>query len=209
MQSLANRSLVARLSVAAALLMISGSAHSAVFHYIVNMNGPSENPANTSAGTASGTVDYNNVAHTLALHLDYSGLTGTVTATHFHAVTATSGVGSDAIAASVGNVGVATTTPSLPGFALGSTSGSFTGTLDLTSAGSWNPAFVSSLPGGTLADAEAALAGALVDGKTYWNVHTTFKSGGEIRGFPVVPEPTTAALAAIGLTGLCIRRRRS
>jgi hypothetical protein len=207
MQFQDNRSLLSKFSLVIALLMMSGTAHADVFHYIVNMNAASENPTNTSTGTASGTVDYDSTLHTLALHLDYSGLSGTVTATHFHAVTATSGVGSDAIAASVANVGVATTTPSLPGFTLGLSSGSYDGTLDLTSAGSWNPAFVTAQ--GSIANCEAALAGALVDGKTYWNVHTTFRTGGEIRGFPVVPEPTTAALAAIGLTGLCTRRRRN
>jgi hypothetical protein len=189
------------------LLGATPSADAAVFNYVMTLNAASENPVNPSTGSGSATIDYDNVAHTLSLAMTFSGLSGTVTATHFHGVTATSGLGGDAAAAAVVNVGVATTTPTLVGFPLGVTSGNYANVLDLTNATSWNPAFVTAQ--GSIANAEAAFAGALADGKTYWNVHTSFRSGGEIRGFPVlVPEPATAGLTALGLACLAHFRRR-
>jgi CHRD domain len=197
---------LAAMSIAIALA--GSAAYGDVVHYVMTLNGASENPANDSLGTGSATIDYDDAAHTLALHMDFSGLSGTTTATHFHAVTATSGLGGDAAAAAVTNVGIATTTPSLTGFPLGVTAGSYTNVLDLTAASSWNPAFVTAQ--GSIANAEATFVGALADGKTYWNVHTTYKSGGEIRGFPVaVPEPTAAVLAALGCVGLLLARRHT
>lgn len=207
-----NRPSVWRLAATSCALLATavlndGAARAATFSYIVNLNGASENAANASPGVGTGTVAYDNVTHMLALHVDFSGLLGTVTASHFHAVTATSGFGGNAAAAAVANVGVATTTPSLAGFPSGVTAGSYTNTLDLTLASSWNPPFVTAQ--GSLANAESALAGALVAGKTYWNIHTSAFGGGEIRGFPApVPEPATVALAGVALMGLRKLRRR-
>ena len=57
-------------------------ARATVFHYEVSLNGPSEFPANASPGTGTGTVRYDDVAHTLQVQLVFGGLTGNTTASH-------------------------------------------------------------------------------------------------------------------------------
>ena len=74
--------------------------------------------------------------------------------------------------------------------------GTYDKVLDLTLASSYNPAYVTA-NGGTTAGAEAALAQALADGKSYWNIHTSQFPGGEIRGF-LTPTPTPAEVQTWG-----------
>jgi CHRD domain/PEP-CTERM motif len=196
-------------ALALGLILTAGfAAHATVFPYNITLNGPSENPANGSPGVGSATATYDDVAHTLDLQITFSGLVAGTTAAHFHAVTATSGLGGDAAASAVANVGVATTLPFFAGFPTGVTSGTYSAVLDLTDAASWNPAFVTAQGG--IAQAEAAFAGALGSGMTYLNIHSSEFPSGEIRGFPVlVPEPATAGLLALGLAAFASRRRRS
>ena len=164
--------------------------------YYVFLDGPSESPANASPGTGVGTVVYDPILHTLQLQVTFSGLTGTTTASHIHAATANP---------FAGTAGVATTTPSFAGFPLGVSSSSFSNTLDLTVASSFNAAYVTA-NGGTLTSAEAALAAAMAGGRAYWNIHSSTFGGGEIRGFlSVVPEPSSTALAGVGVVGLALR----
>jgi hypothetical protein len=171
-------------------------ARATLYQYSVTLDGPSESPAVASPGVGSGTVDYDSTAHTLALSVTFSGLLGTTTASHIHAPTTTP---------FAGTAGVATTTPSFALFPLGVTSGSFANTLDLTLASSYNPSYVTA-NGGTPATAEVALAAAIAAGRAYWNIHSTFASGGEIRGFLTpVPEPSTLALAGLGAVGMAAR----
>lgn len=167
------------------------SAHADLFQYSVNFSDAGE--ALPSSGTGFGLVSYDNALHTLALSVTFSGLTGITTASHIHAPTAV---------ALTGNGGVATTTPSLALFPLGVSSGSFANTLDLTLASSYNPAFVTA-HGGNTTQAETDLAASFAAGKAYWNIHSSYAGGGEIRGFLVpVPEPGTYALAGLAAVGL-------
>lgn len=175
------------------------SARSTEFVYDVILSGPAEQPPNASPGTGTGTVIYNDTAHSLFMDVDFSGLLGTTTASHIHSP----------LNPATNLAGVATTTPTFVGFPLGVTSGSFTNTLDLTLSGSWNPAYITA-NGGTTAGAEAAFAAQILAGQAYWNIHTSAFTGGEIRGFlTYVPEPASGALIAFGFVGLgCVARRR-
>jgi hypothetical protein len=182
---------------AAAALALSTGARASIIHYQANLDGPSESPPNTSLGTGFTTVDYDNVAHTLHVHVTFSGLTGTTTASHIHSATVVPGVGT---------AGVATTTPTFAGFPLGVTAGTYDNTLDLTLASSYNPAFVTA-NGGTTASAEAALTGGIASGSAYLNIHSSFVGSGEIRGF-LQPVPAPGAAAILGIGGLFVARRR-
>jgi hypothetical protein len=78
-------------------------------------------------------------------------------------------------------------------------------------AASYTAAFLTA-NGGTAAGAFAGLLAGLEAGRGYFNVHTTFRPGGEIRGFLVrVPEPGALVLIGLGLVivALATRRRRS
>lgn len=199
------------------VLCVAGlPANAEVRIYSFDLNGPSENPANSSPGTGLGQAIYDTDAHTLTLSATFGGLVGNVTATHFHAVTAVSGLPDNnpigetpsQAAAAVPNVGIAVGNPSLPGFPLGVMNGTYAQVLDLTDPSIYNSGFLTN-SGGTAAGAEAAFAGALASARTYWNIHSGTYPGGEIRGFPVlIPEPGTAGLVAIGVGMLMTRRMR-
>jgi hypothetical protein len=174
------------------------AARADVFEYAVTLNGANESPANASTGVGAAIVNYNDTTHTLQLAVSFTGLSGTVTASHIHAPTASP---------FTGTAGVATTTPTFAGFPSGVSSGVFATSLDLTSASSYNPAFVTA-NGGTTTGAETALASAMANGEAYLNIHSTVFPGGEIRGFLVpIPEPGTLALLGLGALGLAFVAR--
>jgi len=65
---------------------------------------------------------------------------------------------------------------------------------------------------GRVLNVTPAQASVLLAGNGYFNIHTSFAPGGEIRGqINVVPEPSTYLLMATGLGGLMLfaRRRRT
>lgn len=176
------------------------TASAAPMSFDAVLTGSNEVPSNASPGTGFALVTIDPVANTLSVNVTFSGLLGNTTASHIHCCLASP------LLAGV-NVGVATTTPTFPGFPLGVTSGTYSDTFDMTLASSYNPAFVTA-EGGVSA-AEAALFTGIESDETYLNIHTTVDPGGEIRGFLVpVPEPLTWTLFGAGLAGAIAMRRR-
>ena len=189
------------LSVLVALASLSAvtTARGALFSYNAVLSGTAESPANASPGTGFAEVDIDTTTNTMQVHVTFSGLLGTTTASHIHSATSAPGAGT-AI--------VATMTPTFTGFPLGVTSGTYDSPLlDMTSAASYNPAFIAA-NGGTVASAESALFAGIAAEEAYLNIHTNVVPGGEIRGFLVpVPEPTSIGLLTCAEL-LAIRRRR-
>ncbi|MFO7693120.1 MAG: CHRD domain-containing protein [Vicinamibacterales bacterium] len=199
MSTNSNRTLAVALLAVAFAAMSSAMAQAGPITYTAVLNGANETPPIASPGTGFATVVYDDVAHTMLVSATFQDLLGTTTAAHIHAATAVAGTGT---------AGVATTTPTFP---VGVTSGSYSSLFDLTLASSYSSGYLNNAINlGNVTTAEASLAQALVDGTAYFNIHTTFAPGGEIRGFlQPVPEPgSSIVLLGLGVAGLAARRLR-
>jgi hypothetical protein len=190
-------------AIVAASFAVPATTQAAPISFIAFLDGASEAPPVPTPGFGFTTVTIDDVAHTMRVEASFSDLIGTTTVAHIHCCVATP------FDTSL-TAGVATTTPTFPGFPVGVTSGTYDTTFDMTLASSYNPTFITN-NGGTTASAEAALFLGIVQGRAYLNIHSTFRPGGEIRGFlEQVPLPGSLPLfvTALGLMGLLGLRRR-
>lgn len=187
---------------ATALACFTLTAQALPVVFTASLSGSAEAPPNASPGTGLATITVDAALHTLRVEASFSGLIGTVTAAHIHCCTPTAGSGT---------AGVATATPTFPGFPAGVTAGSYDHLFDLTQASSFNASFITALGG--IGAAEFALLQGIEDGTAYFNIHTTAFPGGEIRGFlqaaqQPVPEPQSLWLAGLALLILSRFHRR-
>ncbi len=169
------------LCVLALLFLVAVSSRAEVLSFVATgpaapgLSGLNENPPNGSSAIGSALITFDTVTSMMTVDVAFTGLSGTTTASHIHCCVSPPG-----------NAGVATTVPTFTGFPLGVTSGTYVQTFDMLNPASYNPAFVAA-HGGTAVSAEAALIAGMLAGQAYLNVHSTFRPGGEIRGFLAKP----------------------
>ncbi len=195
--------MIRRLSLAAMALAMSAAfpaaAHIAV--YQTTLSGAIEfpNPV-VSTGTGTATVTIDDHENTMRVQVTFADLVGNVTNAHIHCCTAL---------AETGGSGVASPLPTFPGFPSGVKFGTYDRTFDMNLASSYGSGFLTA-NGNNTGTAFSALITGIATGKAYLNIHTSFVSSGEIRGFLApVPEPETYALmlGGLGLVGFAARRK--
>lgn len=181
---------------ALALFLGVSPSPAATLTYSATLSGAAEEAPNGSLGTGEAVVTIDLDASTMRVQVAFADLGAPTTSAHVHCCT-------PAVGPQL--AGVASQTPTYPGFPAGVTAGSYDETFDMTLTTSFNPSFVTA-QGGTPAAAFAALLAGLDAGRAYFNIHTTTYGGGEIRGF-FVPEADVAWMGIAAFAALAWRRR--
>jgi hypothetical protein len=140
---------------ASALALVSIAAHAATVHLTGDLKASAEVPPKDSSGTGTVTATLDTETNEFKYHVEFSGLTGPVVAAHFHGPAAAG----------------ANAKPQLP---------------IKTNARIQDHIMRETSPITSPIDGMATLtpeqAKELVDGKWYFNLHTSANPGGEIRG---------------------------
>jgi CHRD domain len=187
-----------RMVLALGLLVGLSARAQAVTNWYAIIDGLQESPPVATPGTGTGTASFDPNTNLLTVNVAFSGLIGTTTDSHIHCCF------SDPPSR---NIGVAIGFPA-HGFPIGVTSGVFSAAIDLSVASNFTNSFITNFGGGTVAGARAALLAGMTAGTAYFNIHSTFRPGGEIRGDTIpIPEPTSLAILLTGMMGLTLRRR--
>jgi hypothetical protein len=71
-------------AICAVVLSISGAAQATIFDFQASLTGSQEVPPTPSLGTGTATLQFNDATNQLTLSGSYTGLIGTVTASHIH-----------------------------------------------------------------------------------------------------------------------------
>ena len=180
----------------AATVMAAQTALASPIFFHTSLSGLNEVPPNASPATGFADVVIDPVLNILKIDVTFSGLSAPASAAHIHCCLASP--------FGPGSVIVAVPFTGFPS----ATSGTYSNTVDLTLAATYNGAFITA-HGGTAALAEAALLAAIGSNETYVNIHNSVFPPGEIRGILVaVPEPITLSLFGAGLIGAAALRRR-
>ncbi|MEX2168066.1 MAG: CHRD domain-containing protein [Pirellulales bacterium] len=186
-------------AVAVILCLTLQPAFAEVLKYSFALDGLSESPPVVTTGTGSALVTIDTTLVTMRVEAAFSDLLGNVTAAHIHCCD---------FNPTTMNAGVATTTPTFTGFPAGVTSGTYDNTFDMNLASSYRAGFITA-SGGMIPQAFNALLGGLDSGQAYFNIHSNLYPGGEIRGFAdLIPEPTSALLALVGIGAVALMCRR-
>src|SRR5688572_16463662 len=140
-ESMMNR--LARPLMIAAALVWSASLHAAIINFSTTLSGAGENPDVVTPATGISEITIDTVALLMGVHVEFSGLVGTVGDAHIHCCT-----------------GPLTNAPVavgfMPaGFPLGGTAGVFDASFDLSNPAIYTAGFLNNFGGGTAAGAAA------------------------------------------------------